>query len=167
MDDLIYCQRNIPPREHPYGLRPSAKTGCGWIAVYNALRLLGYTTDIDDLIRYLLRLLPLIHGTFGTSFWAPALCFRNWGFPVKLVFNPRRYDRAAREADACVLFYHWRRKLRFGAHFVALRHTPQGFVGYNTYRNSTGPDRYGESLYAFLRRQGWFGTVLITIRQKS
>ena len=66
----------------------------------------------------------------------------------------------------CVLFYRWRSKYKLGAHFVALHHTDRGFVGYNTYRNSTGPDAYGESLDGFLRQKNYFGAVLIAIRNK-
>ena len=85
--ELIYNQRDIPREEHRYGLRPSADVGCGWVATYNALRLLGYQTDIDALIRYYEWQLPLIHGNAGTFFWGPAVCFRKWGFPVKVVMD--------------------------------------------------------------------------------
>lgn len=167
MDDLIYNQRAIPREEHRYGLRSSAATGCGWIATYNALRLLGRKTDIDALIRYYEWQLPLIHGNAGTSFWGPAVCFRQWGFPVKVVLERKRFDQEARAADVCVLFYRWKKGLKLGAHFVALRNTEAGFVGYNTYRDSTGPDPYGESLDGFLRQRGYFGAVLIAIRNKA
>ncbi len=166
MNDLIYNQRDIPKNEHRYGLRASADVGCGWIAAYNALRLLGYKTDIDQLIRYYEWQLPLIHGNAGTSFWGPAVCFQKWGFPVKIVLDRKRFDEAAKDADVCVLFYHWRKKVKVGAHFVALHHTDKGFVGYNTYRNSTGPDGYGGSLDGFLQEKKYFGCVLITVKDK-
>ena len=164
--DLIYNQRQIPAEQWRYGLRSSAAVGCGWIATYNALRLLGYRTNIEELIRYFERQLPLIHGNAGTSYWGPYLCFRNWGFPVRLCHRFRDYDRVAGESDVCILFYHWRDGFRLGAHFVALHRQDGIFVGYNTYRNSTGPDRYGPSLQAFLKERGYFGTVLIGIRKK-
>ena len=66
--DLIYNQRQIPKDKWRYGLRSSAATGCGWIATWNALRLMGRKTDIDELIRYYEWQLPLIHGNAGTSF---------------------------------------------------------------------------------------------------
>ncbi|MGN0998835.1 MAG: hypothetical protein ACI4PO_04715 [Faecousia sp.] len=166
MKELIYNQRDIPKEEHRYGLRASADVGCGWVATYNALALLGYKTNIDQLIRYYEWQLPLIHGNAGTSFWGPAVCFRQWGFPVEVVVNRRRFDETARAADVCILFYRWRDKYKLGAHFVALHHTDRGFVGYNTYRNSTGPDAYGDSLDGFLRQRKYFGPVLIAIRNK-
>ena len=166
MSDLIYNQNHIPKDEHRYGFRSSAATGCGWVATYNALRLMGYKTDIDELIRYYEGQLPFVHGNAGTSFWAPAVCFRKWGFPVEVILDRRKFDEAAQKADACILFYRWRRGVKMGAHFVALHHTDRGFVGYNTYRNSTGPDGYGESLDGFLKARKYFGCVLIAIQKK-
>ena len=166
MNALIYNQNHIPKNEYRYGLRASADTGCGWVATHNALCLMGYQTDVKELIRYYEWQLPLVHGNAGTSFWAPAVCFRNWGFQVKIHLDRKKFDRAAKEADACILFYRWQKKLRLGAHFVALHHTGQGFVGYNTYRNSTGPDLYGESLEGFLEQKKYFGCVLIAIQKK-
>ena len=123
MNDFIYNQHDIPKEQYRYGLRASADVGCGWVATWNALQILGYKTDIPALIRYYEWQLPLIHGNTGTSFWGPAVCFRKWGFPVKIVVDTKRFDEAAKNADACILFYHWRNKYRFGAHFVALRTT--------------------------------------------
>ena len=163
---LIYNQRDIPREQYRYGFRSSASTGCGWVATYNALQLMGYQTDIPELIRYYEWQLPLVHGNAGTSFWGPAACFHRWGFPVQIILDRKRFDQAARNADACVLFYRWRRQYKLGAHFVALHHSKSGFTGYNTYRNSTGPDAYGESLDNFLNSKKYFGCVLIAITDK-
>lgn len=167
MDEFIYNQRNIPKEKWRYGFRSSAATGCGWIATYNALRLMGIQAEPEELIRYYERQVPLINGNAGTVLFGPAWCFRKWGFPVKAVANRSRFDEAAKNADVCILFYRWIRKYKYGAHFVALHHTEEGFVGYNTYRNSAGPDKYGSSLEAFLKKKKYFGAVLFTISKKS
>ncbi len=167
MKELIYCQRDIPRDQWRYGFRSSAAVGCGWVATHNALRLMGYETDIPELIRYYERQLPLIHGNAGTSFWGPGLLFKQWGFPLKVSIHPGEYDKLAKEADACILFYRWHGKWKLGAHFVALHHTEDGFVGYNTYTNSKGPDRYGESLEGFLKRKKYYATFLVAIRRKD
>ena len=166
MNSLIYCQRDIPREQWRYGFRSSAATGCGWIATYNALRLMGYRAEPEDLIRMYQRMLPLIHGNAGTSIPAPALAFRNWGFPVKLVFDSRKFDEAAKESDVTIVFYRWVRKWKYGAHFVTVRHTQSGFVGYNTYRNSSGADNWTDSIAGFLKSRKYFGAVLICIRDK-
>ena len=165
--ELIYNQQAIPKKQWRYALRSSAATGCGWIATYNALQLMGYRAKPEDLIRYYQRQLPLIHGNAGTSFWGPAVCFKQWGFPVKVTAKRKDFDALVDESDVCILFYRWHRGIRLGAHFVAL-HKDHGHVfGYNTYRNSTGADLYGESLDAFLKKKGYFGAILIGIKDKK
>lgn len=164
---LIYNQRDIPREQYRYGLRSTAAVGCGWIAVYNALTLMGYRVDIPGLIRALERELPLLHGNTGTSFWGPVPLLRRWGFPVETSRRLREFDALARSADVCILFYYWSSGLKVGAHFVALHHTETGFVGYNTYRNSTGPDPYGSSLETFLKEKHYRAPYLIALRRRS
>ena len=166
MDDLIYNQHKIPKEQWRYGLRSSAATGCGWIATYNALKLMGLSAEPQELIRYYERQVPLINGNLGTIFFGPAICFRKWGFPVKAVVDRSKFDEEAKKADVCILFFRWLKKYKYGAHFVALHHTEEGFVGYNTYRNSTGPDKYGDSIDGFLKRRKYFGAVLFAIEKK-
>lgn len=167
MDDLIYNQHRIPKEQWRYGLRPSAEVGCGWIATYNALRLMGYRAEPEDLIRYYQRQLPLIHGNAGTTLLGPAVCMKQMGFPTKVIVRKKEFDQAAKEARACILFYRWRKEWKIGAHFVAVQYQDGLFVGYNTYKNSTGPDVYGESLEHFLKEKKYFGAVLIAMDDKT
>ena len=167
MKELILNQTRIPKEQWRYGLRSSAKVGCGWIATHNALRLMGYEAPVPDLISYYEKQLPLIHGNAGTSFWGPALCFRHWGFPLEISGNLQAFDAMVERSDVCILFYHWRRGCRLGAHFIALHRTVDGIFGYNVYRNSSGPDALGTSLTALIRKNRWFGCILLGIRSKS
>jgi hypothetical protein len=166
VEDLIFNQQDIPKSQWRYGFRSSSATGCGWIATYNALHLMGYKAKPEELIRCYERQLPLINGNVGTVMFGPALWFHKRGFPVKPVLRRSDFDQAAKDADVCILYYRWLKKYRYGAHFVALHHTEDGFVGYNTYQNSTGPDKYGPSLEAFLRKKKYFGAVLFCICKK-
>lgn len=166
MNDLIYNQRDIPKEQWRYGLRSSAATGCGWIATYNALRLMNYYARPEELIRYYERQLPLIHGNCGTTIPGPALFFLQQGFDVQMTAKRADFDDAVKGSDVSILFYRWRRGWKLGAHFVTVQHRDGGFVGYNTYRNSEGPDGYGESLAEFLKQRHYFGPVLICIRDK-
>ena len=165
MDDLIYCQRDIPKEQWRYGFRSSAATGCGWIATYNALRLLGEQAKPTELIRFFEHQLPLIHGNLGTTILAPAFYFKKLGYQVNWTARYDSFDALAKNSDVCILFYRWRKKWQLGSHFVTVRHTAQGYFGYNTYRNSKGPDRYGASLAMFLKQKKYFGAVLIGIRK--
>ena len=166
MDDLIYNQTKIPKEQWRYGLRSSAATGCGWIATYNALRLMGYRPKQEELIRYFERQLPLIHGNAGTLGQGPALFFQKHGFAVETLSVTERYDAVAKEADVCILFYYWQRKLKFGAHFVTVQWQDGKFTGYNTYKTSDGPDHYGTSLEGYIKQHKFYGSFLIAIKDK-
>lgn len=166
MKDLICCQGDIPAKELRYGFRASADTGCGWIATYNALRILGKRAQKEELIRYYERQLPLIHGNAGTIVFAPALFFRQHGFSVRTELRRERFDALVADSEVCILFYYWRKGLKVGSHFVALHKTDRSILGYNTYKNSSGPDPYGESLEEFLKEKGYFGCVLMGICEK-
>jgi len=166
MDKLIYCQRDIPKEKWRYGLRSSAATGCGWIATYNALRLLGYRPRPEKLIKHYEKMLPLVHGNMGTFIYAPAMFFYMAGFGVKTTRNRKKFDEIAAKSDVSILYFWWKKGFKVGAHFVAVRHTADGFVGYNTYRKSKGPDFYGSSLDEFLKSKGYFGVMLTGITDR-
>ena len=167
MNDMIHCQRDIPRDQLRYGFRASADTGCGWIATYNALRLMGKRAEPEALIRWYERQLPLLHGNTGTIFFAPALFFKHHGFQTRLEARREKFDALVAESQACILFYYWRSKWKVGAHFVALHKTDRGIFGYNTYKNSSAPDPYGDSLAEFLKKRGYFGCVLLGIREEE
>ena len=167
MSNFIYNQNQIPRDQWRYGLRSSAATGCGWIATYNALHLLHKDVDIPSLIARYEHQLPLIHGNLGTSFWGPALCFSQWGFSVKTWYDSRKFDDAAKNAPASILFFRWKQGMKLGAHFAACRYNGSQFIGFNTFKTSHGPDPLGESLRGFLRQNHYFGAILITIQNPN
>ena len=165
MNDFIYNQHQIPKKKWRYGFRSSAATGCGWIATYNALRLMGYGAKPEKLIRYYEKQVPLINGNFGTFLFGPAIYFWSKGFKITPSFRRNRFDRIIKESDAAILFYYWRQKWKFGAHFVTVCYKEGCYLGYNTFRNSQGPDSYGDSASAFIKNRHYFGTFLFGIRK--
>ena len=166
MKDLIYNQTKIPKDQWRYGLRTSAATGCGWIATYNALRLMGYKPKQEELIRYYEHQFPLVYGNAGTLAQGPAVFFQKHGFSVETLSVTEKFDAAAKNADVCILFYYWQKKLKFGAHFVTVQYKDGKFTGYNTYKTSDGPDNYGESLEGYIRLHKFYAPFLIAIKDK-
>lgn len=164
MDKLIYNQKKIPKDQWRYGLRASSAVGCGWIAAYNALRLMGYHVTPEKLIRYYKHHVPGLNGTLGTFVMTPVRLFQKLGFQVTVTARRSRFDDLAKSSDVSILFYHWANLPRFGAHFTAVEYKDDQFTGYNTYKNSRGPDKYGDSLEAFIRRKKYFGAVLIGLK---
>lgn len=166
MKELIYNQKNIPKDKWRYGFRTSAATGCGWIATHNALRLMGYPSHPEKLIRYYERQFPFLNGNFGTFILNILFFFKQRNFRVKLFRNSKKFDAAAKNSDVCILFYGWRNKYKIGFHYVTVRYDNGRFFGYNTYSNSTKPDNLGDSLQKFLKQKRYFRTFLITIQDK-
>ena len=167
MKGLIHNQSGIPAGQWRYGLRASSATGCGWITAYNALCLMGYRPRAEKVIAWFEKSVPFVNGNLGTFVLTPAAFFKKLGFGVRVVTKRQEFDRTARESDVCLLFYRWHKKLKFGAHYVALQYKDGRFFGYNTYRGSQGADDYGESLEAFLKKRNYYLTVLVAVKDKA
>ena len=167
MQGLIYNQRDIPKKELRYGFRSSAATGCGWIAVHNALLLMGLESNPKELIRRFERSFPILNGTFGTFLPDIVRFFKKQGFDVQLRFLKSRFDLLVENSEVCVMFYFWYYKYSVGAHFVTLHKKDGRVLGYNTYKNSAGADNYGHSLEEFLKKHKYYLPVLIGINKKS
>lgn len=163
VEGLIYNQQDIPKEQLRYGLRQSAATGCGWIAAYNALRLMGHRADPQKVIGWFEKNMPVVNGTLGTFVLTPAAFFKKLGFGVRVSCRRRDFDAMAKQADVCLLFYRWQKKWKGGAHYVALQYRDGSYYGYNTYRNSRGPDPYGPDLQTFLKKRGYYCAVLIAV----
>lgn len=166
MNKMIYCQKDIPKDKWRYGFRSSAATGCGWIATYNALRIMGYSPTPRMVIKYYENQIPVFNGNTGTFVLSPAMFFKQFGFPVRVTAKRKDFDRIAQHSDVSILYFWWKKGIKLGAHFVAVQNTPKGFVGYNTYTNSKGPDYYGKSIDEFIKNKKYFGAVLIGIKDR-
>ena len=164
--NLIYCQRDIPKNELRYGLWSSAATGCGWIAVYNILTLYGIPCDPQQILNEVKQDIPLLNGLCGSFFMSPAWVLRRHGFDVCFTTKKEKMDQIAQANETGILFYWWKSKNKIGAHFCAVEKTEEGYIGYNTYSNSTGPDSYGPSIKAFLDKRKYFGAAYFGITKR-
>lgn len=162
--NYIYNQQDEKARR--YGLRSSAATGCGWVAIHNALCAMGYRIPTDALIRQLEHQAPGLHGNFGTLALSPMLWFRRQGFPAKATLHRHEFDEALRSCDCGILFYYWKKKYRIGSHFIMVRSTKDGILGYNVYSNSEKEANLGLSLEEWIQKSGHFGCILTTIKKK-
>lgn len=163
--ELITNQRKIPREKWRYGLRSSAATGCGWIACYNALLLLKRPEPPERVLGWLSRRRPLVNGLCGTTFGSMLAFCKNRGLAVSVGCKKKQLDRLVRENEVSILFYFWRRGWRIGAHYVTLVPEGDGLVGYNVYRNVTGPVSLGESLIPFLKSFHGGFPVIIALRK--
>lgn len=121
---LIINQYKLDSR---YGLHGSAAMGCGWVAVYNALRLLGVPAN-PETVRMSMEKSLLLGGFNGTPFYALVLYLRQRGYRVKLSLNRASFGRLARRHPAGILFYLYHKEGRLFpmGHFTAFAPTADG-----------------------------------------
>lgn len=114
---LIINQPNL--KQWRYGAGTTDANGCGWIAIVNALQLLGTPAPPEEVIRWLEEQPPLtglsLGGRMGTYFWGIARYFKAHGYRIKIGITPKRRRQAAAWGQVSIAFY----ARLFGGHFVA------------------------------------------------
>lgn len=122
-DGLITDQRALP--QVRYGSDGNtADHGCGWIAAYNARRMLGETVEPETVLR------TIWHGArfggrMGTDPFYLLGYFRALGYETRFVSGTERMEAAARAARAFILLYIYDSKDCPGGHFVAGQYRPE------------------------------------------
>lgn len=120
-----------------YGLGSSPANGCGWISVYNAMKMLKGEVDPYGIMREVEDGAFLL-GTAGTD----PLFIRNYfsknGYDAQIYFTRDDVQRNAPQSDACIWVYGWYDKSRnqIGAHFVACK--PEGGNQMTFYNSGIG-----------------------------
>ena len=131
-----------PVKDMRYGVSDIARAGCGVIAVYNALLLLGNPHRFCDVIAWGDRKAAAVFGLLGTLPWKAKKLFRQLGCTVDTVTDEAQFDRCAQQADAC-LFTYWNQKgsIRRGMHTVCLQYRSGAIDVYNLFNSCAGVSR--------------------------
>lgn len=138
----IHGQSRPPVAGMRYGVVNAAWSGCGLIAVYNALLLLGNPHPLWDVIAWGDLKGAALFGIFGTSHQRAGRLFRQLGYAVTAVTDPALFDAHAQRAEVC-LFTFWNRKGRFykGMHTVCAQWREGALEVYNLYNTSDKIER--------------------------
>ncbi len=156
--EMILCQ-NGDAGKLRYGCFRSSYNGCGWIAVHNALKLLGEEPRTEKIISELEWTGALLFGVFGTWPYAVAGYFRRRGYKVTVTYDEKKYDRTAEKNKVSIVWFFHKK----GAHFVTLVRRGDDYVGYNTYSDSKSADNWGPSISENLRKRGKHPVMLISV----
>lgn len=142
VDGFINGQGLSPVKDMRYGVSTVQRAGCGVIAVYNALLLLGRPQPFYDVIAWGDREAAALFGLLGTLPWKAKDLFRGLGCTVSAVRDPAQFDCCARQADVC-LFTYWNRRgsIRQGMHTVCLRYWSGAVEVYNLSNSRAGVSR--------------------------
>lgn len=129
--------QGLPPvKDMRYGIADIARAGCGVIAVYNALLLLGNPHRFCDVAAWGAWKAAAAFGLLGTRPWKGGRLFRQLGYTVTTVTDEALFDRHAQNADVC-LFTYWNQKgsMRQGMHTVCLQYRSGGIDVYNLFNS--------------------------------
>ncbi len=119
-----------------YGLSTVAHSGCGTLAVYNALVALGRPVPLPKIIRELELYAESFFGLLGTVPFFLSVYFRRHKVPLHMTFSYRK----AFQSRYAVVAYWTKRPLFSGAHVVFLERLPSGtYRVYNRYSNRGCP----------------------------
>ena len=145
----------------PFGKVTVGYGGCGPIAIHNALVSLGQPRPLDEILAWFEEKprRTFLRGRLGILPFQLKFFLRSRGIRMKTARFPRRMDRLAREADACILHYHFPLKKHGlwlpAAHYTEFSQTEGGYLARNTgHRDGvtrfSSPAEYGRSGNRFL-----------------
>lgn len=163
-NDFILNQKNEYISKYRFGYNTIGPVGCGLVAIYNALLLLGDKMEFCDVIRELETNGVLFQGFCGTHPLAIAQFFSKRGYEVNVTLN--NFDETAANGDAANIMYY---KHSSGEHYVAIKYKDESFEGYNTFCENTLIPDYFENSIATLEhgKETYRGLMLISISKKN
>lgn len=123
-----------------FGARTLDYNGCGVIATYNVMRMLGYNPNLASVAYDIERNHgTLLWGYAGTDPSHPLDYFNSHGIRVRSYYNISSLESAARNINCSnqfIMMCFWNNKndLTKGAHFIAVRKQANGeYIAYNRY----------------------------------
>ena len=131
------------------GLKKAAHCGCGAIAVYNAMSMIGKEPQLHDIVAAIEKRGLLFYGMFGTNPVAIGKYLTRQGIVWKRYKNAAQVEQEYEDGDAVICLYNWASKSGLGAHYVALGRENGVWKGYNVYSRSDKIYEY-KSLQAFI-----------------
>ena len=168
-DRNIYNQKDEGVRDIPFGLANVGHSGCGPVALYNALQLLGqYHFSFEEILQYYEDNHYLTWGgLLGSEISGCVRFLEDQGYIVMLVPNTDKNEDIANIADVCILWYCFRQSgaLPVAAHYVAFTQTDGIGKYYNAYSNQTSIYTYRGGPNSFMRdyADGGLGGLLICV----
>lgn len=165
-NEYINGQGLSPYKNMKFMARTVGKSGCGPIAVYNALNALGLKKDFDDIINYYSKhKLINLNGILGTNIFSMAACFKNNGCKCKIYLLPniKIMERIIKRDKIGIILYRHEK----GAHFVCVqydKYNDKRFIVYN--KSNYSPNEYNyDSLVQMSKNNKFFLPVfLITLK---
>ena len=133
INGFVFSQHSKVFSKMRYGIKPMSHNGCGIIAVYNALLLLGEKPDFHNAAEYFEKHGKWFFGLLGTKPWKFGGYLKKFGFKTKLC-SPETAE------NGVYIITVWNK--RPGMHYMAVNKTENGIYVYNGYRRRDTYDHY-------------------------
>ena len=126
--DELGCIINQGQLKHiPYGHYDTQSRGCGWIAVYNLLKLNGRERPKQEIIEALQKK-TTFKGLFGTNVFAVNRYLKKCGLKTRMTFfDTRKFREEAMRSNTVSIVYVDSK----GAHYICYKRTGELFHMYN------------------------------------
>ena len=159
-DDFIYDQTTGDAAKLKVGaFGTGSANGCGPVAIYNALRLLGERVQPAYVIRHLDTTGgALVGGLLGINPKAVENAFMELEYNVNHMYLPKNLDVAVKESHVSVLAY----AHNSGAHYVAIEYVDGEYHVYNEYPGDKTPRKY-DSIDNWVVEGNFLPISLVTI----
>ena len=155
----IYDQNSGKAAQIWFGVRKDSSMGCGWVATYNALRMLGARIHPSQIVLEYESNCSVLIGKLGLPYNAIVNFFRIRKYRVTVSKNVKDFDKTAKKNKANIILY----AHSSGPHFVALYWNGSNYAGYNTFSGKTSATNWGNSIKGFLNKYKYTPKVLISI----
>jgi len=152
------------------GIGTGADNGCGWIATYNALYLLGTPVPPANIVQYMdTNGGANIGGVFGVNPYAVYQYLDLMGYNTNITFYPAGLDKtiANSKSQMGILMYGFTNSNgNFNIHYVIVDYKNGQYVFYNLYQNDPST-RPVNSLDLYVKDNKDTPIALITINGKA
>jgi len=120
-------------RDFSMGIKQFGFNGCGAIATFNALSLLGLKPSLAEIVRFYERKGILFYGLMGVNPVAVGKYLKSLGIRWKRYTKVGDFMADFTPGKSGILLYWWGNKKGLGAHYVAVEPLAQGIRVYNMY----------------------------------
>ncbi len=135
-NDLINYQKNM--ENYKFGTFRLSYNGCGVIATYNILKLLGKEENLEDIIREYDIYGSNFFGLFGTNPLGVKRFFNRRGADVKFIFDKNKFENEAKKSKLSMFVY----ASLSGGHYLLIEYDEEAdtFLAINPWLETTGEE---------------------------
>ena len=117
-------------------------SGCGAIATFNAMSVLGLEPKMEDIVDFYEHNGLILNAAMGVNPSAVKKYLKSKGLQWKFYSKSKDWDACLGKDQIAILLYWWVNRKGCGAHYVSVERTDEGINVYNEYGNRDYTHKY-------------------------